>query len=333
MAEADSALRAEIEKVRERARLQVLSQGLDPEAAEIQADAAVEEFCARWGIRPEMLGPGLLRGARPAAAPVKEGPRKVDLGASSFRTSVNLSQTQAIRIGDLMKRAKEMEAAAAAPQASSPTALPSSPAFQQPPVSTGGPVSRNSANLTSLLRRMKTQGLPTTPSAAAAAATGPAAVPAAPPRPAAAPFRGPSAPAPAPPVPLPSMTRPAAATSSPGTMNMDPLGGGGTLSGNAERRRQIIDEFDRTYTEVQAMLEQRIGVVDIALNDASKGLSGVLAKAQAGGYDSQELEVLAVDVGRLHQNLQVMMELCQEFLEHVQTFSPAGGTGRGREGR
>ncbi len=333
MAEADSALRAEIEKVRERARLQVLAQGLDPEAAEIQADAAVEDFCTRWGIRPEMLGPGLLRGARPAAAPAKVGPKSVDLGASPLRTTVNPSQTQALRIGDLLKKAREMEAAASGRPASPAPAseIPGSgPAFAQAPLSShgaGAGVPRNTANLTSLLQRMKSQGLPP--------AGGPAAqapVPAAGPmRPAAAPvspFRGPSAPAPSPAVPLPPMPRSTAAIAPRGVTSSDPLGGTGSLTANAERRRQVIEEFDRTYAEVQAMLEQRIGVVDVALNDASQGLTGAMARAQAGGLDAHELEVLAGDVDRLHQHLQVMMSLCEEFLSHLQGFSVrAGGPG------
>jgi hypothetical protein len=116
-----------------------------------------------------------------------------------------------------------------------------------------------------------------------------------------------------------------------GVPGRGPLGGTGSLTANAERRRQVIEEFDRTYAEVQTMLEQRIGVVDVALNDASKGLTGAMAKAQAGGLDAHELEVLAVDVDRLHQHLQVMMSLCEEFLTHLQDFT-VHGDGPGGDG-
>ncbi len=352
MAEADGALRAEIEKVRERARLQVMAQGLDPEAAELQADAAVEEFCARWGIRPEMLGPGLLRGTRPAAAPGKEGPKRVDLGASPMRTTINPSQTQALRIGDLLKKAREMEAAASGqpltPAPGTPasgTPAPGSGAGPghppAPGLGAGGGVMRTTGNLSSLLQRVRTQGLPPAsgpaPSSPPAAQRGAAPAPTMRPSPApapAAPPRGPSAPAPAPSVPLPAMPRPTGAFTSRGMTSSDPLGGTGSLTANAERRRQVIEEFDRTYAEVQTMLEQRIGVVDVALNDASKGLTGAMAKAQAGGLDAQELEVLAVDVDRLHQHLQVMMSLCEEFLSHLQDFSiRSEGSGQAPGGR
>lgn len=330
MAEADGALRAEIEKVRERARLQVMAQGLDPEAAELQADAAVEEFCARWGIRPEMLGPGLLRGSRPPATPGREGPKSVDLGASPLRATINPSQTQALRIGDLLRKAKEMEAAAAG--LPTPPATGSRPSPGSGPSSAqggGGGVLRTTGNLSSLLQRVRTQGI-SPASGTGAQAPPPASPPASPggsvrPFPASAPapspFRGPSAPATAPAVPLPAMPRPAGSITSRGATSADPLGGTGSLTANAERRRQVIEEFDRIYAEVQTMLEQRIGVVDLALNDASKGLTGAMAKAQAGGLDAHELEVLAVDVDRLHQHLQVMMSLCEEFLSHLQDFS------------
>jgi len=294
MGEADSALREEIEKVRERARLQALAQGLGPDAAAALGNNAVEEFCSRWGIRPEMVAPGVLRGNRPGTAgqPFREDARKVDLGASPMRNTQNPGQTQAIRIADLLKRAKDAEVPGKGPAPSpSPAVGPANPAS----------TTRSGSNLSSLLNRMR-------------APEGAAPAPPAPPPP--APVRAPTL-APAPP--------PRSVTMS------ETLGGGGTLTGNAERRRQVLEEFDRTYAEVQAMLEQRIGVVDIALNDASKGISGVMLKAAQGGLRQDEMEVLAVDVERLREHLHTMTSLCDEFLQHMNQIAmarPGGGKPR-----
>ncbi len=291
MGEADSALRQEIEKVRERARLQGLSQGLGPEAAAHQGNVAVEEFCARWGIRPEMVGAAAPHGGRPGGAtgqPFREEPRKVDLGASPMRTGAVPGQTQAIRIADLLKRAKEADTSAAKPAAPAPAAA-------APP--------RTGSNLSALLQRMRA------PDAAGPAAT-----------------RAP-APPPASPPPSPPRPAPAQGTVLRAVSTGEPLGGGATLAANAERRRQVLDEFDRTYAEVQTMLEQRIGVVDIALNDASKGITGAMATAQAGGLRPDQVTVLAADVDRLRQHLTVMMQVCDEFLRHmeqVQGHRPEG---------
>ena len=56
MPDADSALRAEIEKVRDRARLQALAQGVSTDEADRRGQKAVDDFCGKWGIRPEMVG-------------------------------------------------------------------------------------------------------------------------------------------------------------------------------------------------------------------------------------------------------------------------------------
>jgi len=300
MGEADSALRDEIEKVRERARLQALAQGLGPDAAVIQGNTAVEEFCSRWGIRPEMVAPGVLRGPRATPStpqPFRDEQRKVDLGASPLRASAGPGQTQAIRIADLLKRTKDAEI----PAVRTGTAGPVSGSVP-PPAAT---VTRSGTNLSSLLQRMR-------------AAEPRAAVPAQAPAPAPAPV--PSAPAPRP-VP--------AAASAPRSVTLgEGLAGGGTLTANAERRRQVLEEFDRTYAEVQTMLEQRIGVVDIALNEASLGIDGVLAKAKAGGLQPQEMETLATDVDRLRQQLTVMMSLCDDFLRHMNDINSGRQGGR-----
>jgi hypothetical protein len=297
MGEADNALREEIEKVRERARLQALAQGIGPDAAAQQGNQAVEEFCSRWGIRPDMVGPASGRGLRPGAPagpPPREEARKVDLGASPLRNAANPGQTQAIRIADLLKRAKEAEAAAVRPAAPAPAVT----------ADLGG---RTATNLSSLLQRMRTAD---------------------PSRPAPAPAKTVASPTVATP-PAPRMPSPAAP---PGTGTVprvlstsDVFAGGATLSSNAERRRQVLEEFDRTYAEVQTMLEQRIGVVDIALNDASKGLTGAMARAQAGGLQPHEIETLAEDVNRLRQNLTTMMQTCDEFLRHMERITASKG--------
>lgn len=294
MGEADNALREEIEKVRERARLQALAQGIGPAAAAQQGNQAVEEFCSRWGIRPDMVGPSSPRGLRPgspAGPPPREEARKVDLGASPLRNAANPGQTQAIRIADLLKRAKDAESSAARPAAPAPA---------------DAGAGRTSTNLSSLLQRMRT-----------ADTARPLPVPARPAPTVAAPVP------PAPRTPLPA---------APGTGTMprvlstsDVFAGGATLTANAERRRQVLEEFDRTYAEVQTMLEQRIGVVDIALNDASKGLTGAMARAQAGGLQPHEIETLAEDVVRLRQNLTIMMQTCDEFLRHMDRITASKG--------
>lgn len=300
MADADNALRSEIEKVRERARLQALAQGLPPDRAEIQGDAAVLDFCSRWGIRPEMLGPDLAHAAR---APAREEARKVDLGTSPLRNTTAPSQSQAIRISDLLKKAKDQEGSLSPPSAPAPAAPAGGPAI--------GSGTRPPGSLSTLLQRMKT------PSSGPPAPAAPVRTPAA----ASTPPRTPAPPA--------SPPRPANTTGFRGVTSGDPLGGTGSLTANAERRRQVLEEFDRTYAEVQALLEQRIGVVDVALADASKGISGAIQKAAAGGIASQDLEVLAVDVDRLRNHLQSMMELCEEFLGHLQSFAARSGPAPG----
>ena len=309
MGEADSALREEIEKVRERARLQALAQGLGPDAAAAQGNVAVEEFCSRWGIRPEMVGPAGPRGGRPAPStsqPFREDGRKVDLGASPLRTTANPGQTQAIRIADLLKRAKETEIAASRPAFPQGAGAPPTPAAP----------ARSTTNLSSLLQRMRTAD----PSQPAPAPAAPARVP--PPPPAPSRITAP------PPPPPRSASAPSQGMVQRAVTLSETLGGGATLTANAERRRQVLEEFDRTYAEVQSMLEQRIGVVDIALNDASKGISGLMNTAQAGGMKPEEMEILAADVDRLRQNLTVMMGLCDEFLQHMNEINAARSDGK-----
>lgn len=263
MADADDALRGEIEKVRDRARLQALAQGLPPEEADRRGKQAVEEFCAKWGIRPDMVGPP--RTARPAPAPV----RAVDLGSSPMRSSANPSTTQAIRIADLLKRG--------ALQAPPPAPPPPPPA--PPPPKPG---------LAGLLDRVRAQSFSDSPAAAAPEA--------------------PAAPASA-----------AAAATAPSR----------PASASPDRRRELLDLFDRTYAEVQAMLEQRIGVVDVALNEAPRGLASAFEKAAAAGIGSEEAKVLAQDVQRLRDHLRQMTSICEEFLSHLDEFVGRAST-RGR---
>jgi hypothetical protein len=315
MADAEKALHDEMEKVRERDRLQAMSQGLAPDAARAAGDAAVEEFCAKWGIRPEMLAVGGRPARAPAPAPEPKKPemRTVDLGSSPLRFSTNPNTTQAIRIADLLKKAKEMEAPA------EPAAPPAAPDFAK---------TSAAPNLSALLQRLRTQGSPASPTGATSTAMpAPGAAPAR----TAAPGAFPTVPAAAapttparpylPPAPAPA---PVAAAARPATVE---ISSAGTLTGQAEKRRALLEEFDRTYAEVQSMLEQRIGVVDIAMNDASRGLQGAIQKAAADNLSEPDLVRLARDVERLRSNLQGMLGLCEELLGQlaVATTKAAGG--------
>jgi len=298
MAEGDNALRAEIEKVRERTRLQALAQGMSPDEAEARAGVAVAEFCTRWGIKPEMLGPAPPRPARGQPAPAPDPrPASVDLGSSPLRSmSGGQNKTQAIRIGDLLKRTQ----APAPPAAGSAAPAPSS---------TG-------SNLSAFLQKVRSKPLTEAPAPPAphmsppppAASRTPASSAAGAPRTASppiqirnvpvhqqvgAPRRGP-APAPAP------------AAASPASL--------------VERRKQILDEFDRTYNEVQSMLEARIGIDAVALGqtDGSGLASG------AGGYSPEEMQAIARDLERLMGGLGQMMTLCQELMDHIGGFIAKG---------
>jgi hypothetical protein len=273
MADADDALRGEIEKVRERARLQALAQGLPPDESDRRGQKAVNDFCAKWGIRPDMVGPP--RSARPAspAPPV----RAVDLGSSPLRSAANPSATQAIRIADLIKRGMVQ-----------PPAPPARPASMSPPP----PAER--VGLAGLLDRVRAQSQPDAG--------------AAPP---------PRAPAPAP-SPPPRAGAPAA--------GVPPLGTTPPVSEAEARRRALLDQFDRVYAEVQAMLEQRIGVADLALNEVPLGLASAFDRAAAAGLGSEEAKVLTLDVQRLRDALRQMTAICDEFLSHLDEFVDRAST-------
>jgi hypothetical protein len=283
MADADNALRDELEKVRERARLQALAQGVSPEEAEQRGNTAVNEFCAKWGIRPEMLGPRAARTAEAAAKAPATPSRPVDLGSSPLRSSggPGPGQSQVIRIGDLLKKAQD--AAAGSPAAA-----------------------RHGSALSGLLSRAKSQHVfdpatsPTPPGGTAM----PQGVPLRP---------APTSPAMPPPAPprSPSVRDPF--TSVPGSPG----------SPAAEKRRQILEEFDRTYAEVQAMIEQRIGVGDTAMSDRAG--AGVTTGAQSG--PPQELVMMAEDVLRLRSQLEQMLAMCDDFLARYRD-----GTGEGPGG-
>jgi len=283
MPDADDALRAEIEKVRDRARLQALAQGLSTDEADRRGQKAVEEFCGKWGIRAEMVGPP--RGPRPAPAPV----RAVDLGSSPLRSTTNPSMTQAIRIADLLRKGKEAGGAAGAP----------APAPAPAAAGAGG-----KSSLAGLLDRVRAQSFPD-----AAPAGAPAAAPAA--------YR----PAPAPPPAAPPPPLPARPSSPPPLVISQAPAPVPAAAAGADRRRALLEEFDRTYSEVQTMIEQRIGVADVAMGDAPRGLAQAFERAAEGGVGPEEAKILAQDVQRLRDHLRQMMTLCDEFLSHLDEFT------------
>ena len=88
----------------------------------------------------------------------------------------------------------------------------------------------------------------------------------------------------------------------------------------ADRRRALLEEFDRTYAEVQTMIEQRIGVADVAMGNAPLGLAQAFERVTEGGVGAEEAKVLASDVQRLRDHLKQMMSLCDEFLTHLDDF-------------
>lgn len=300
MAEGDNALRAEIEKVRERTRLQGLAQGLSPDDAESRASAAVAEFCTRWGIKPEMIGPAPARTARGATGPLPPrsptGPLppdpvrvSVDLGSSPLRSMAGGSnKTQAIRIGDLLRKTQ-----------SPPPPPPPGPGVPTPASSVAG------AHLSAFLQKVRSKPLVEAP-------------PPAPPPP------------PSPPAPPPIQIRnipvhdQVAASGRPGPARGAPPAPAApaapaTLS---DRRRALIEEFDRTYAEVQNMLEARIGIDAVAL-----GQTGGAGLGTGGPYSQEEVQAISRDLERLMGGLNQMMTLCQELMDHLGGFVSKDGTG------
>ena len=292
MPDADSALRAEIEKVRDRARLQALAQGVSTDEADRRGQKAVDDFCGKWGIRPEMVS--TPKEPRVPPAPV----RCVDLGSSPLRTSSNPSSTQAMRISDLLKRGKDALGAGASHAAPSPAAA------HPPPAPAGG----GKSNLAGLLDRVRANSLVEVPSVSPTPARAPAV---------AAP---PTAPRPAPPAPAKPAPAPAPARSAPPPARIQPSPApshGAPLT--AERRKALLEEFDRTYAEVQSMIEERIGVADVAMGDL-KGLASAFERVAKGGVSPDEAKVLSSDVERLRDHLRQMMYICDEFLSHLDEF-------------
>ena len=298
MPDADAALRAEIEKVRDRARLQALAQGDSTDEADRRGQKAVDDFCGKWGIRPEMVS--TPKEPRVPAAPV----RTVDLGSSPLRTSSNPSATQAMRISDLLKRGREASSpgAAAASAAAAAAAAHAQPAAAHPAPAAGG-----KSSLAGLLDRVRSNSLVEVPSVspapAKAAAAPPKPAPPAPPRPT------PAAPAPA---PARSATPPSRIQPTPAPAHGAPL--------TADRRKALLEEFDRTYTEVQSMIEARIGVADVAMGDAPRGLASAFERVAKGGVSESEAKVLSGDVQRLRDHLKQMTSICDEFLSHLDEF-------------
>jgi len=103
------------------------------------------------------------------------------------------------------------------------------------------------------------------------------------------------------------------------TQGGTPLNQGSAVA--ADRRRQVLEEFDRTYAEVQTMIEQRIGVGDVAMSDSLAAVRG----PGSGPALPQDISQLAADVARLRTQLEGMVGLCDEFLERFRG-TPGGGT-------
>jgi hypothetical protein len=91
-----------------------------------------------------------------------------------------------------------------------------------------------------------------------------------------------------------------------------------------DRRVALLEEFDRTYSEVQTMLEERIGVVDVALNENPRGLQGAVERAAQPGASEEEIRVLSDYLHRLRDHLGQMLTICDEFLGHIETMGRKG---------
>ena len=90
-----------------------------------------------------------------------------------------------------------------------------------------------------------------------------------------------------------------------------------------ERRRLILEEFDRTYAEVQSMLEKRIGMEGVALGRDDGEAFG----SPPAGISVEEAAAMTQDLSRLMDGLQQMMMLCQGLLDQVETSrARAGGS-------
>jgi len=318
MADAESALREEIEKVRERARAQAVSLGLNEEMADSRGDAAVEEFCARWGIKPEMLGAAPHRSApsRPAApppsptrgglpplpAPASPPPTRpagnptVDLGSSAFRAAIQKAREDAAsggtKIAHLLDKARKV---AADRQGLASTGFTGArPAAGAPPPGAG-------SSLAQLVSRVRGEEVPDPASGGDAVDAG-------------------------------TPSGPRAASSLPRLGGLFAGRNEGAIRQREEQRRQILDEFDRTYAEVQSMLDQRIGIVDVALDAGQVLPAPATGKAPVpGSIPPEEIVKIAEDLDRLMGDLQQMMALCEGLVSRLHgvlsTYEPGSVEG------
>jgi len=83
-------------------------------------------------------------------------------------------------------------------------------------------------------------------------------------------------------------------------------GGEGAVS---PRRRAILDEFDRTFHEVQSKLDQQLGGVDVA----PVGEPVIPETLAPGDAALEEMERLAVDLDRAMEDLHRMMAHFQDL--------------------
>jgi hypothetical protein len=95
----------------------------------------------------------------------------------------------------------------------------------------------------------------------------------------------------------------------------------------ADRRTQILKEFDRTYAEVQTMIEERIAESQ-GVEEGGGPASGAEGAAPGGTpYSPEDIQLIARDLERLRGGLRSMLLLCEELMSHLGTLlpPPAGG--------
>jgi len=96
----------------------------------------------------------------------------------------------------------------------------------------------------------------------------------------------------------------------------------------ADRRSQILEEFDRTYAEVQEMIEARIAESQGEEPPASAAAPG---GGKAAAYTIEDIQFIARDLERLRGGLQSMLLLCEELMSQIGHMlpGPSGGTDGG----
>ncbi len=357
MADAENALRQEIQKVYDRALERARAEGRSDAEAEAHADDQRKQFMEKWDIRPDMLGapPPVIRHAGPArhassssagfmgqglaagegkagggaaaraaaeAAVRRQDAERakvpVDLGSSAFRTSVPASSGKT-KIGDLLNRARMVKAELEARGAASvPTPVPA-PAPPRAAFTGGRPAVPPGTRLNDLVNRAKQQRAVADPRAV-------------------------EEPPPVPPIRIGPVREHRRALDEPPPP--DPYGRDRHESPEDEmdgdeqapvetpvppatedreiRRRAVLEEFDRTYEKVLAHVESRIEMIDLAVGEENGAPLRGPTEAPA------EMVTIAEDLDHLLGELHRMADVCERLASRLGVFLdtyPPGGAG------